>query len=100
AAEMIAGFTICNDVTVRDWQLRAPTMTLGKSFDTHGPLGPWLVTLDEIGDPHALGLRTWVNGELRQDSNTNNLIYDCYDHVEHLSTSFTPDIGAVISTGP
>jgi 2-keto-4-pentenoate hydratase/2-oxohepta-3-ene-1,7-dioic acid hydratase in catechol pathway len=99
AAEVIAGFTICNDVTVRDWQLRTPTMTIGKSFDTHGPLGPWIVTPDELGDPHALGLRTWVNGELRQDSNTKHLIYDCYDQIEHLSTAFTLEVGDVISTG-
>jgi len=99
AAEVIAGYTICNDVSVRDWQLRSPTMTMGKSFDTHGPLGPWLVTQDEVGDPHALALRTWVNGELRQDSNTKNLIYDCFDQVEHLSTAFTLEIGDVVSTG-
>jgi len=67
AAEVIAGYTICNDVSVRDWQVRTPTMTMGKSFDTHGPLGPWLVTADEIADPHALRLQTWVNGELRGD---------------------------------
>ena len=54
---MIAGYTIANDVSVRDWQLRTPTMTMGKSFDTHGPLGPWVVTADELGDPHALGSR-------------------------------------------
>ena len=52
AHEVIAGYTIANDVSVRDWQLRTPTMTIGKSFDTHGPLGPWLVTAEELGDPH------------------------------------------------
>ena len=57
AHEVIAGYPIANDVRVRDWQLRTPTMTLGKSFDTHGPLGPWLVTADEVGDPHALSTR-------------------------------------------
>src|SRR5262249_11863006 len=56
AHEVIAGYLVVNDVSVRDWQFRAPTMTLGKSFDTHGPIGPWIVTADEIGDPHALGL--------------------------------------------
>ena len=54
AAEVIAGYTIANDVSVRDWQMRAMTMTIGKSFDTHGPLGPWLVTPDELGDPQQL----------------------------------------------
>ena len=68
AASVVAGFTVVNDVTVRDWQWRTPTWTLGKSFDTHGPTGPWIVTGDEIGDPHRLRLRTWVNDELRQDA--------------------------------
>ena len=65
AADVIAGYLVVNDVTVRDWQLRVPTWTMGKSFDTHGPIGPWIVTADELRDPHQLGLRTWVNGELR-----------------------------------
>ena len=85
AHEVIAGYLVVNDVTVRDWQLRVPTWTMGKSFDTHGPIGPWLTTADEIGDPHGLRLRTWVNGELRQDSNTKHLIFDCFALVEHLS---------------
>jgi 2-keto-4-pentenoate hydratase/2-oxohepta-3-ene-1,7-dioic acid hydratase in catechol pathway len=99
APEVIAGFTICNDVSVRDWQRRTPTMTMGKSFDTHGPLGPWLVTLDEIGDPHALRLRTWVDGELRQDASTGQMLFDCFDQVAHLSSAFTLEPGDVISTG-
>jgi 2-keto-4-pentenoate hydratase/2-oxohepta-3-ene-1,7-dioic acid hydratase in catechol pathway len=57
AHEVIAGYTCANDVSVRDWQGRAQTMTIGKSFDTHGPLGPWLVTADELGDPQALRIR-------------------------------------------
>ncbi len=99
AHEVIAGYCIVDDVSVRDWQLRTPTMTMGKSFDTHGPMGPWLVTPDEVGDPHALRLRTWVNGELRQDSNTNQLIFDCFAQVEHLSTAFTLEPGDVVTTG-
>ena len=99
AHEVIAGYLICNDVSARDWQYRAPTMTLGKSFDTHGPLGPWIVTPDEIGDPHSLGLRTFVNGELRQESNTKHLIFDCFEQVETLSTVCTLEPGDVISTG-
>ena len=99
AHEVIAGYLVCNDVSTRDWQFRAQTMTLGKSFDTHGPLGPWIVTPDEVGDPHSLGLRTWVNGELRQESNTKHLIYDCFDQVETLSTVCTLEPGDVISTG-
>lgn len=99
ASEAIAGYLVANDVTVRDWQIRVPTWTMGKSFDTHGPLGPWLTTRDEIGEPHGLRLRTWVNGELRQDSNTKHLIFDCFTLVEHLSTAFTLEPGDVISTG-
>jgi len=99
AAQVIAGYTIVNDVTVRDWQLRIPTWTIGKSFDTHGPLGPYIVTSDEVGDPHALELRTWVNGELRQHTNTKELIFDCFTLIEHLTTSFTLEPGDVIATG-
>lgn len=99
AADVIAGYTIVNDATVRDWQLRIPTWTIGKSFDTHGPMGPWIVTSDEIRDPHQLDLRTWVNGELRQESNTKQLIFDCFTLVEHLSTAFTLEPGDVIATG-
>jgi 2-keto-4-pentenoate hydratase/2-oxohepta-3-ene-1,7-dioic acid hydratase in catechol pathway len=99
AAEVIAGYVVVNDVSVRDWQLRTPTMTMGKSFDTHGPMGPWLVTPDEVGDPHALELRTWVNGELRQHSSTRQLIFDCFAQVEHLSTAFTLEPGDVVTTG-
>ncbi len=99
AADVIAGYTVVNDVSVRDWQLRIPTWSIGKSFDSHGPIGPWIVTRDELGDPHRLALRTWVNGELRQDSNTKELIFDCFALVEHLSTAFTLEPGDVISTG-
>jgi 2-keto-4-pentenoate hydratase/2-oxohepta-3-ene-1,7-dioic acid hydratase in catechol pathway len=99
AAEVIAGYLVVDDVSVRDWQLRTPTMTLGKSFDTHGPLGPWIVTPDEVGDPHALELRTWVNGKLRQRSNTRQLIFDCFDQVATLSAAFTLEPGDIVSTG-
>jgi len=99
AREVIAGYCIMNDVTVRDIQKRTPTWTMGKSFDTHGPLGPWLTTADEVPDPHALSLRTFVNGELRQDSNTSNLVFDCDALIEHLTEAFTLQPGDVISTG-
>jgi 2-keto-4-pentenoate hydratase/2-oxohepta-3-ene-1,7-dioic acid hydratase in catechol pathway len=99
AHEVIAGYTICNDVSVRDWQIRVPTFTMGKSFDTHCPLGPAIVTADEIGGPSDLELKTLVNGEVRQHSNTKELIFDCFDLVEHLSTAFTLEPGDVISTG-
>jgi 2-keto-4-pentenoate hydratase/2-oxohepta-3-ene-1,7-dioic acid hydratase in catechol pathway len=61
--------------------------------------GPWLTTADEVGDPHGLRVRTWVNGELRQDSSTKHLIFDCYALVEHLTTAFTLEPGDVIATG-
>jgi 2-keto-4-pentenoate hydratase/2-oxohepta-3-ene-1,7-dioic acid hydratase in catechol pathway len=99
APEVIAGYLVANDFSVRDWQLRIPTWTIGKSFDTHGPLGPWLTTPDEVGDPHGLGIRTFVNGEQRQSSNTKELIFDCFALVEHLSTAFTLEVGDVIATG-
>lgn len=99
AHEVIAGFTVCNDVSVRDWQMRAQTFTLGKSFDTHSPFGPYLVTPDEVGDPHNLTLKTTVNGETRQDSNTQHLVFDCYDQIETLTAAFTLEPGDLIVTG-
>ena len=99
AHEVIAGYTIANDLSVRDWQLRVPTFTIGKSFDTHCPFGPAIVTPDEISDPHNLDLITEVNGEQRQSSNTKNLIFNCFDLVEHLSTAFTLEPGDLVLTG-
>jgi 2-keto-4-pentenoate hydratase/2-oxohepta-3-ene-1,7-dioic acid hydratase in catechol pathway len=97
--DYIGGYTIMNDVSARDWQYRAATWTMGKSFDTHGPMGPAVVTADEIGDPHRLELSTWVNGERRQHSNTDQLIFDCGRLVEILSTVCTLEPGDVVSTG-
>jgi 2-keto-4-pentenoate hydratase/2-oxohepta-3-ene-1,7-dioic acid hydratase in catechol pathway len=99
ALSVIAGFCVMNDVSVRDWQWRTPTWTMGKSFDTHGPLGPSLVTPDEMADPHRLRLRTWVNDELRQDSSTDDMIFSCWQMVEELSSVFTLEPGDVVSTG-
>ncbi|MGR9088785.1 MAG: fumarylacetoacetate hydrolase family protein [Gammaproteobacteria bacterium] len=99
AHQAIAGFTIANDVSVRDWQARSPTMMIGKSFDTCGPLGPWLVTSDEIGDPHQLNIRTWVDEEMRQDANTRQMIFNCYEMIAYLSEAMTLEPGDVISTG-
>ena len=96
---MIAGYLIVDDVSVRDWQIQTPQWSLAKSFDTHGPIGPWIVTPDELGDPHALGIRTLVNGELRQRSNTDQLIFDCFRQVEILSQACTLEPGDVIATG-
>ena len=99
AHEVIAGYFVGNDVSVRDWQLRTNTWQIGKSFDTHGPIGPWIVTPDEVGDPHALDIKCWVNGELRQNSNTKHLIFNCFEQVAHLTQAFTLDPGDVIFTG-
>ncbi len=99
AHEVIAGYVAANDVSVRDWQMRVPTFTMGKSFDTHCPYGPAIVTPDEVGDPHTLDLTTRVNGEVRQSTNTKNLIFDCFALIEHLSTAFTLEPGDLISTG-
>jgi 2-keto-4-pentenoate hydratase/2-oxohepta-3-ene-1,7-dioic acid hydratase in catechol pathway len=99
AHQVIAGYTIVNDVSVRDWQIRSPTWMLGKSFDTHGPMGPWIVTSDEVSDPHCLNLKTWIDGELRQNSNTENMIFNCYEMIEYLSKAMTLEPGDVISTG-
>lgn len=99
AHEVIAGYTCANDVSVRDWQGRAQTMTIGKSFDTHGPLGPWLVTADELGDPQDLRIRCYVGEELRQDASTAEMVFDCFQQVAHLSEAFTLEPGDVIATG-
>jgi len=97
--EAVAGFTVVNDVSVRDWQAHSPTFTMGKSFDTHGPMGPFLVTPDEVGDPGDLSLRTWVNAELRQDSTTADLIFTLPQMIEYLTTAFPLEPGDVLATG-
>lgn len=99
ACEVIAGYCVGNDFSVRDWQRRTGQFTMGKSFDTHAPFGPWLVTADAVEDPHALDLKTYVNDELRQSSNTEQLIFDCYDLIAHLSQAFTLEPGDIIFTG-
>jgi len=99
AREVVAGYLVCNDVTVRDWQAKSETFTLGKSFDTHGPIGPWIVTPDEVGDPHVLEFRTFVDGEQRQHSNTRHMLFTIWEQIEVLSTAFTLEVGDIIATG-
>ncbi len=99
APSVVAGYLIVNDVSVRDWQRATPTMTMGKSWDTHGPIGPWLVTADEVGDPHDLAIRTWVDGDLRQNASTEQMITNCWELIAHLSTAFTLLPGTIIATG-
>lgn len=99
AMDHVFGYLVVNDVSARDWQMHSQTMTVGKSFDTHGPIGPWIVTADEIADPHALNLRCIVNGEVRQDSNTEQLIHTIPDQIAYLSTAFTLEPGDILATG-
>jgi 2-keto-4-pentenoate hydratase/2-oxohepta-3-ene-1,7-dioic acid hydratase in catechol pathway len=97
--DVIAGFTIVNDVSVRDWQELEPGMVVSKSFDTHGPIGPWIVTPDEIGDPLDLRIRTYVSGDLRQDGHTADMLFNIYEQVSYLSSAFTLEPGDVLATG-
>jgi len=103
AMEHVAGYTILNDVTARDMQTRDMAAShpwfLSKSFDTFGPLGPCLTLPDEIPDPHTLELRLTVNGEVRQESNTRNLIFKIPELIASLSRYITLEPGDLISTG-
>ena len=99
AASAVFGYCVGNDVTERAWQHRTAQWCLGKSFDTHGPFGPWIVTADEIADPHALSIRCLVNGDVRQDSNTRHLVFNLWDQIEHLSKAMTLEAGDLIFTG-
>lgn len=99
AHEHVFGYCVGNDVTERMWQHVGPQWSLGKSFDTHAPIGPWLTTADEIADPHALGLRCFVNGEARQNSNTQHLVFNLWEQIAHLSQAMTLEPGDVIFTG-
>lgn len=99
ALDVVAGYLVMNDVTCRDWQRKTPQWTLGKSFDTHGPMGPWLTTADEVPDPHNLPLRLFVNGELRQQLNTGGMVYDIRAQIAELSSVMTLEPGDLIATG-
>lgn len=99
ARSVIGGYMVANDVSARDWQLRTGTMTLGKSFDTHGPVGPWLTLDHEIDDPHALSLRTLVNGEERQSGHTGAMVHDIFAQIAYLSTVMTLKPGDILATG-
>lgn len=98
AMRHVWGYTIINDVTARDWQGRHSQWLLGKSFDTFCPMGPWLVSADAM-DGQATGLKLWVNGELRQDANTRDFIFDIPTVIECISAGITLQPGDVIATG-
>ncbi|WP_321926440.1 fumarylacetoacetate hydrolase family protein [Burkholderia sp. BCC1998] len=99
ARNVVGGYFVSNDVSARDWQLKSPTFTLGKSFDSHGPIGPWITTADEVPNPHALEMKLWVNGELRQQTNTGKMIYNIWEQIHELSQVMTLEPGDLIATG-
>jgi ureidoglycolate lyase len=99
ASASVFGYCVGNDVSARDWQHATPQWMLGKSFDTHAPFGPWITTADEVGDPHALGVRSFVNGEKRQDSNTGKFIFNVWDQIAYVSQVTTLEPGDLIYTG-
>ena len=95
----VAGYAIADDLSARDLQGREPQWTRAKGFDGSCPYGPWITTADEIDDPHALALRTWVNGEVRQDSTTADLIFNVPQLVAFLRETCTLEPGDLILTG-
>ena len=99
AGGAIGGYCIADDVTARDLQGREPQWTRAKGADTFCPYGPWITTADEVPDPGDLGLRTWVNGELRQDARTSDLIFGCQELVDFIAQTCTLQPGDLILTG-
>jgi len=99
AFEIVAGVTIGCDYSVRDWQRASQTMIMGKGFDTHAPVGPAIVTLDEIDDLSALEVRTFVNGEQRQSAHVRDMVHDIPAQIAHLTAAFTLEPGDLIFTG-
>ncbi|MEO8026360.1 MAG: fumarylacetoacetate hydrolase family protein [Bryobacteraceae bacterium] len=97
--EYIFGYTIINDVSARDVQMATSQWMMGKSFDTFCPMGPAIVTADEVADPHALAISCVVSGETLQDSNTRELIFKLPELIEYLSSIMTLEPGDVVSTG-
>lgn len=95
----VAGYAVADDVSARDLQRREPQWTRAKGFDGSCPYGPWITTADEVADPQALAIRTWVNGELRQDSSTSDLIFGVQDVVAFLRETCTLEPGDLILTG-
>jgi 2-keto-4-pentenoate hydratase/2-oxohepta-3-ene-1,7-dioic acid hydratase in catechol pathway len=95
----VFGYFVANDVSARDWQFHSSTFMMGKSFDTHGPIGPWIVTADEVANPHDLALRCFVNGEKRQENNTGGMIANIWQQIAYLSSAFTLEPGDLIATG-
>jgi len=99
AMSIVAGYSLFNDVTVRDYQFRVSQYTAGKNFQSSGPFGPALVTADEIEDPHDITLRTKLNGEVVQQGNTGDMIFDIPFIIEHITEFISLEPGDVIATG-
>ena len=99
ASGVVAGFAVADDVTARDLQGREPQWTRAKGFDGSCPFGPWVTTADEVSDPEQLGVRTWVNGELRQDGHTSDLVFGPQAIVDFISEAITLEPGDLILTG-
>jgi len=99
AASCVFGYCVGNDVTERLWQHQTAQWSLGKSFDTHAPIGPWITGADELPDPHGLDIVCDVNGERRQSSNTSRLVFNVWDQIAHLSQAMTLEPGDLIFTG-
>jgi 2-keto-4-pentenoate hydratase/2-oxohepta-3-ene-1,7-dioic acid hydratase in catechol pathway len=95
----VAGYTIVNDVSARDFQRATSQWLMGKTFDTFAPMGPWITTADEIADPHGLNIRLTLNGELMQNSNTRELIFKIPELVAFLSSVVTLEPGDIVATG-
>ena len=95
----VFGYCVGNDVSDRRLQHTTPQWTLGKSLDTYAPFGPWITTADEVGDPHQLDVRCFVNGQLRQNSNTRHLVFNVWDQIAHLSQAMTLEPGDLVFTG-
>lgn len=99
AMDHVAGYVIVNDGTDRAWQTKTTQYLIGKTVDTFKVIGPYLVTKDEIADPHSLSIKLWVNGELRQDSNTSLQVFKIWDVVSYMSNIWTLEPGDILSTG-
>lgn len=95
----VFGYFVLNDVSARDYQMHSATMMMGKGFDTHGPIGPWIVTADEVPNPHDLALKCWVNGELRQSGHTSDMTHNLWAQIAYLTSAFTLEPGDLIATG-
>src|SRR5690349_12765321 len=95
----VFGYTIVNDVSARDYQRATTQWLMGKTFDTFAPVGPWIVSADEIADPHNLDIQLEIGGERLQNSNTRELIFKIPDLIAYLSSVFTLEPGVIVSTG-